>query len=886
MEIGQLNNNVKRILDISGTVENNSKDVIGNIRINPKNFTDAFVNDPEGGADIYIDGPDSRCSALEGDLVKVKLFEKSKWKLNTNIIASRWDEWSTEILPIIQKIESDEAIVKQFKSIVASTSAQTTSQDGVETEAEIKNSNVKLSRSKRSISNGRNNCDTNSASTSVATSNANKLPSNLPPGISKLETRHIINLNLASYCLQKTGFVVEILKRNHLGVAGGTLRWHNPEFALFSPKDPRVPRMLIDIRQCPVDFSTKTDRYKNILFVAQMTAWSGGKNYASGNLVKIIGDSNLLASRMEALLLEHQIYDHEFPPDVDAELDYLNYLPDKWFESNSVGRRDLTDECVLTIDPKTARDLDDALHVKQIAEQIYEVGVHIADVSYFVKELSAVDYHARLRTTSVYLVDRVIPMLPRILCERMCSLNPGETKLTFSVIWKMDKYGRIIDQWFGRTVIKSCAKLAYEQAQDMIDNPEDVSWIKEGSNMPKLYNYDWKYVSKSVCLLNKIAQRMRAKRFEDGALKIDQVKIKFELDQETGFPTGFAFEKRFEANYLIEEFMLLANMAVAKRIYQFSEHIAFLRRHPASSVKLMTEVKEFCEAKGCPLDISSSGALQKSLNSITDPTMCKVVSWLLLRSMKAAEYICAGSIPEDDENGFRHFALNVSFYTHFTSPIRRYADVIVHRLLSMALGYEHHSNEEINSLTMMADECTKRKISSKTISDTSQKWYFNLFVQKAGFCELLACVTRIYDQSFDIILVDYDRSGRVYMDRLKSHLNSFRFESLSGVKRLILNWKQSGPMNPNGAGGNAGLKRSKKKKSKIGRDSGLDLNSRASLETKKSFNNKDIESQVNEAKKGSLQMIEVFDVIRVIVTIDEKDITQLKFDLKVPDFCI
>lgn len=835
-----------------------SNEVIGSIRINSKNYTDAFINNPDGGPDIYIEGSDSRATAMDGDIVRVRLNEVMKWKLNHSVIANRWDDWSTCLLPIIDTIEKSE----ESNSTEANLSNDRFS--NAKNNLDVADENKKLKSNRRVKRDA-------PESAKKSQEQSSKLPSNLPNGISKLKVEHILGLPFSSECLQKTARVVEIIKKNHMGIASGFIRPHSFEHALFSPTDSRVPRILIKLEECPSDFSSKPGRYQDVLFVAQITNWEGANKLAVGNLLRIVGDCNKVQSRMEALLIENQIYDQDFPDDAYQQLDYLNHLPDNWCEINSCDRRDLRGECIFTIDPKTARDLDDAVSIKQIAEQIYEVGVHIADVSFFVKELTAVDYYARLRTTSVYLVDRVVPMLPRILCERVCSLNPGEDKLTFSVIWKMDKYGQIIDEWFGRTIIKSCVKLAYEQAQDLIDNPNNIDWIEEGSNMPTLSSFDWKHVSRSVTLLNKIARNLRTRRYKEGALRIDQVKLKYELDPDTGYPTGFTFETRNESHSLIEEFMLLANMSVAKRIYKHSREYAFLRRHPASPVCLLKEVKEFCEAKGFPLDIESAGSIQKSLNNITDPTTAKVVSFLLLRAMKNAEYVCVGSLSPNNDY-FSHFALNVPYYTHFTSPIRRYADVIVHRLLSIALGYEKESNEDVHSLSLIADECTKRKISSKLISETSQKLYFNLFVQKAGHCELLACVMRIYDSSFDVILVDYDRRARVYLNNVKDQLDSFKFESFSGVKRLVLDWKPSIENEE---------KNGERKKKKSERHERRQLKSRSNLEARRSVITSDTNLPINIAVNDK-QIIEVFDVIRVIVTIDKKDITQLKVDLRTP----
>jgi DIS3-like exonuclease 2 len=442
----------------------------------------------------------------------------------------------------------------------------------------------------------------------------------------------------------------------------------------------------------------------------------------------------------------------------------------------------------------------------------------------------------------------------------------------------MDKHGRIIDEWFGKTVIKSCAKLSYEQAQDLIDSPDDISWIKEDVNMPRLKSFDWNRISKAVVLLNRIAQNMRSKRFNDGALRIDNVKIKYELDRESGLPTGFSFETRTDANYLIEEFMLQANMSVARKIYKYSNEFAFLRRHPPSHPQVLKEVKEFCDAKGYPMDITSAGSIQKSINAIKDKITSRVVSYLLLRAMKNAEYICTGALPPHDIS-YSHFALNVPFYTHFTSPIRRYADVIVHRQLALALGIESECHEDVKTLGLMAAECTQRKISSKLISEASQKLYFNMFVRRAGFCELLACVTRIYDQCFEVILVDYNQSGRVYMDRVAKQLHDFKFENVDGIKRLVLNWKSPS-------------KRSQKKASKIKKliEKHSSSNNDEAHDEKLSCR-KDLEQsrqkikgnmKINEVNANQQQIIQVFDVIRVIVSVDEKDISKLKIDLKLP----
>ncbi|KAK3104881.1 hypothetical protein FSP39_012289, partial [Pinctada imbricata] len=350
-------------------------------------------------------------------------------------------------------------------------------------------------------------------------------------------------------------------------------------------------------------------------------------------------------------------------------------------------RKDFRNQCVFTIDPSTARDLDDALSIEILEDDLFEVGVHIADVSYFLQENTELDKVASNRATSVYLEQEVIPMLPRILCEELCSLNPDQDRLTFSVTWKMNSAGEIFEKWFGRSIIKSCTKLSYDHAQGFIEDP-DKDWntdelppISEGFTVDD--------IKKRVLGLNKIAVNLRKGRFDNGALRLDQVKLQFSLDKETMMPNKYEVYEERDSNRLVEEFMLLANMDVADRIYKTFPEKAVLRRHPPPQARMADELSDRCEKLGVPIDISSAGALQRSLwlylgeDDFSKARMQVLVS-MCVNPMQKAKYFCTGSI--DDEELFRHYALNVPLYTHFTSPIRRYADVIVHRLLAAALG--------------------------------------------------------------------------------------------------------------------------------------------------------------------------------------------------------
>ena len=355
--------------------------------------------------------------------------------------------------------------------------------------------------------------------------------------------------------VQKTGKVVSIKELNHCRLAAGYLKPMsdgNPNFLLFSPTDSRVPRLKIPMSQAPPNFKTRPELYDGVMFMASLYKWDK-VSMALGRLEKSLGHSSDIGVRTEAILLENNIDHTEFSEPV------LNDLPqnyETWTipEKECQRRRDFRPECVFTIDPATARDLDDALSVTEVSDGVYRVGVHIADVSYFVRSGSALDAAALSRATSTYLVERVVPMLPRPLCEKLCSLNPHEDRLTFSVEWTVNSRAEILSEWFGRSVIRSCAKLSYEDAQCLIDQGTAT-----GVSVAEPHSLDT--VSKAVQIMNKLAVQLRARREDQGALRLDQPKLCFTLNPDTGLPDGFKLHQHRDSNKMIEEFMLLANMA-------------------------------------------------------------------------------------------------------------------------------------------------------------------------------------------------------------------------------------------------------------------------------------------------------------------------------------
>lgn len=589
--------------------------------------------------------------------------------------------------------------------------------------------------------------------------------------------------------VQRTAHVVHILDRKHTRMGAGTLKLFgdkNPNFAFFAPNDHRLPRMKIPMRQCPSDFFARHQDYEKRIFLCKIAQWREPK-FALGELVRDVGAVGDVEVETEAMLLEHGIDYAEFP---DTVLQDLPSLPWSIPLQEMKARTDLRDECIFTIDPSTARDLDDAVSCLPLPSGNYRVGVHIADVSYFIHEGTLLDEVASSRATSIYLVQKVIPMLPRVLCEHLCSLNPGEDRLAFSVVWELSPSGEVLGEWFGRTVIRSCVKLSYEHAQSMIENP-DREWSDE--EIPQITGpYSSCDISKAVNNLHTIAVKLRKKRFQDGALQLNQVKIAFNLDNETNMPNGFYVYEQKDSNKLIEEFMLLANMAVAHKIYKSFPNLAVLRRHPSPLENPLEGAAHALKAVGINLDISSAGALNKSItryagNDKYTIGRLQVITSMCSKPMQFARYFCSGYLTDKLE--YKHYALNVPLYTHFTSPIRRYADLMVHRLLAAAVDSDRYGPPSRDSRTVqkVAEHCNDKKQTSKILQELSGELYLSLFIRQVKEMEEEGMVVMVLDRAFDVLVLQLGVIKRVYTDKLP--LDKVLYTKSNGIMFLVLIWK-------------------------------------------------------------------------------------------------
>ena len=590
--------------------------------------------------------------------------------------------------------------------------------------------------------------------------------------------------------LTKTGKVVYIIEKKHPRITTGHLNIYRNNsfgFALMSPIDNRLPRLMISLSEVPEDFRKRPKDYEKTLFVGQVSNWNLNMAFAAGKLVRSLGEAGHIEPETEAILINNDIDSSPFSQDV------LKCLPngDTWSISQEEidKRRDLRRECIFTVDPPTARDLDDALSCIKLDDDHYRVGVHIADVSFFIEQGNALDKEASKRATSVYLSQKVIPMLPAVLCEQLCSLNPGVDRLAYSVIWKLRKDGTVLEEWFGRTVIRSCVKLSYNHAQQMIDtdNHSDLP-VDE---FPQINgNFDLSNVAERVKTLYGISKHLRNRRFDSGALRLDQPKLSFTLDDKSGNPNGFGVYEYRDSNRMIEEFMLLANMAVAHRIYKSNPKRAILRCHPPPHPIMMEDLSQLCAQYNIPFDITNSLSISNSLTKICEhieggEMILPALILMCTKPFQNAKYFCTGSV--EDESVYHHYALNVPIYTHFTSPIRRYPDILVHRFLTNSLDKTFEVKGEIDELQAIANICNDKKTAAKKASEQSAELFFNVYVMECGPLHEKGVVVGILDKAVDVLCVRIGIVKRVYCEQLSLYKYEHEIELLK--PRLTLYWR-------------------------------------------------------------------------------------------------
>ena len=453
--------------------------------------------------------------------------------------------------------------------------------------------------------------------------------------------------------------------------------------------------------------------------------WKRGEPTPTGHLVDVLGEPGENDTEMHAILAEYAL-PYRFESEVANAADRIS---EEITEEDLRGRRDFRDILTFTIDPADAKDFDDALSFRQLENGNYEVGVHIADVTHYVRPGSVVDEEARSRGTSVYLVDRTVPMLPEKLCNKLCSLRPNEEKLTFSAVFELTPLGRIAGQWFGKTVIYSDHRFAYEEAQEIIEG--GVGKTYEGVTDP---------IRDAVLTLHTLATKLRKKRFANGAISFDRPEMKVEVD-EKGRPVNVYQKVSKEANWLIEEFMLLANRTVAEFVATGCKGIGdasakgrkqaktfVYRVHDEPNQEKIENLRNFIGNFGYKMGPTGNGKeISKELNSLfaaaKDTPEYNAIELLSLRTMAKARY--------DTEN-LGHYGLAFKYYTHFTSPIRRYPDMLVHRLLDQYLSGGPSAKEDVYA--KLCKYASEREIVAAEAERASIKYKLVEFMQdKVGY---------------------------------------------------------------------------------------------------------------------------------------------------------
>ncbi len=519
---------------------------------------------------------------------------------------------------------------------------------------------------------------------------------------------------------RREGEIVEIVERSHTPFVGILHTVGKQAWVLMQSKT-----MPYDIS---VDFfSLPEGAKKGMKVAAVIDSWDRKEPNPSGHIVDVLGEPGQNETEMHAILAEYGL-PYRFDPAVEKAAEEIS---EKITTKDLVGRRDFRKTLTFTIDPEDAKDFDDALSFVKLDNGNFEVGVHIADVSYYVKPGSPLDQVAQERGTSVYLVDRTVPMLPEKLSNRLCSLRPNEDKLTFSAVFEIAPDGKILDRWFGRTVICSDYRFAYETAQQIIDNGEkslemELRGGTDGKTVPikdpvleaspeaaaKLKDRNAaamgegvlegciipEEIKRAILELHRLATIFRKKRFASGAISFDRPEMKVEVDM-AGRPIRVYEKVTKEANWLIEEFMLLANRSVAEFIATSGKmdgkadknaKTFVYRVHGEPNTEKIAGLGEFVGNFGYKLGPTGNGRdIAKSLNALLESAKgkpeCDAFQMIALRSMAKAVY--------STEN-IGHYGLAFKYYTHFTSPIRRYPDTMVHRLLSMYLANRESQNQE------------------------------------------------------------------------------------------------------------------------------------------------------------------------------------------------
>lgn len=534
------------------------------------------------------------------------------------------------------------------------------------------------------------------------------------------------------------GQVIEVIERERTQFVG-TIQMHE-KFAFLIPDN---IKMNTDIYIPKEKLNGAKDKEKALV---KITVWPKTAGNPYGEVIEVLGKTGSNDTEMISILCNNGI-DYKFPPEVLTEAESVGMDLDPEEIKN---RRDFRNITTITIDPVDARDFDDALSFRKLENGHFEIGVHIADVSHYVTPGSAMDVEALKRSNSVYLVDRVVPMLPEQLSNMACSLRPHEDKYSFSSVFEMDETGKVYSEWFGKTVIHSDRRFSYEEAQEIIEGAEG----------------DYK---EEIHILDGIAKTLRKYRLKNGALNIESEEMRFKLDEE-GMPIEVIIKTSKDAHKLVEEFMLLANRKVAEFIGKSKkgkDPIPFVYRcHDKPDLTKIGLFSVFIDKFGYKLDFTNPDEISKSINKLLSDIRLNneysLIQTMAIRSMAKATY---------ETSNIGHYGLAFENYTHFTSPIRRYADLVVHRIVYEELTTKKHRyGKELDDVCKRISRMERKAVDAER---ESTKYFQVLFVQDKIGEEFNGTVSGIAEFGMFVKMDDNQCEGMVAMNDIPGDRFSF-----------------------------------------------------------------------------------------------------------------
>jgi len=551
--------------------------------------------------------------------------------------------------------------------------------------------------------------------------------------------RVIVDRILSSRRSRWEGVITSIIERKREAFMGTVSKMNDVTFVI--PDDVLLP----------VDFFIPENEVKgakqNDKVVVKIKDWPPSAKNPIGDITEILGPSGSSDIEMQSILVENG-FRLKFPEEVLRE---VNEIPTKVPKHEYASRRDFREITTFTIDPDDAKDFDDALSVRRMDNGNWEIGVHIADVSHYVLPASAMDEEALKRATSVYLVDRVLPMFPEQISNIICSLRPEEEKLTYSAVFELDHNAAVINHWFGRTIIYSDRRFTYNEAQDVIDGKEEGPFKDE------------------LLILNRLAEKLRKQRFAHGSINFDTVEVKFKLD-EAAKPIGVYVKERKDAHMLVEDFMLLANKQVARFAGLEKNENGLVplvyRIHDIPDLDKLNDFRLFAVRFGYNISLENPKSITKSLNKFLDEVNGKpeqnLLENLAIRSMSKAVY---------STKNIGHYGLGFDHYAHFTSPIRRYPDIMVHRVLDDVLNKKKMGSP--GSMEKRAVHCSERERAAMVAERESTKYKMAEYMQAKVGEPMEGVISGVKNWGIYVMISAYNCEGMIKAESLDDDVYAY-----------------------------------------------------------------------------------------------------------------